>query len=140
MTSRLITILLLAIHAALLVWALLGLIEPWLAQPPWPTLANPLFPGWLQLAQWLTVLVTGLVFPAGYAVRWSMLPWAMVAGYGAMATVCAVQTLCWLRHDGRFLDMAIEYAAYILILVWLFRAPAMRRRFHPGHGNTAGLR
>lgn len=140
MVARLIPFLLLVLHAALLVWALLGLAEYFVADPPWPPLANPLFPAWLQLAQWLVVLAASTVFLAGYALRWPWLPRAMVAAYGAMAAVCALQTTSYLEHPGRYLDMAIEYAAYLAILAWLFRAPAARRRFAAERGNTAVLR
>lgn len=137
--TSVVTALLLLLHAALLVWAAGGLIEPWLAAAPWPALSNPLFPPWLQLAQWLTVLATAVVFLLGYALRWRLLPLAMTAGYAAMATVCAVQTFGYLRHDGRFLDMTIEYAAYLAILTFLFRAPAMRRRFHESGSGSRSL-
>jgi hypothetical protein len=140
MAARLIPLLLLALHAALLAWALLGLAEYCVAETPWPTLANPLFPPWLQLAQWLVVLAASIVFLLGFALRWPALPWAMVAAYGAMAAVCALQTMAYLQHSGRYLDMALEYGAYLSILAWLFWAPAARRRFTSGRGSVAALR
>lgn len=140
MVARLIPALLLVLHAALLVWALLGLAEYFVAEPPWPPLANPLFPAWLQLVQWLVVLAVATVFLAGYALRWPWLPQAMIAGYGAMAIVCALQTASYLEHPGRYLDLAIEYAAYLSILVWLFRASSARRRFAAERGSMTALR
>jgi len=139
MLARLIPLLLVVLHAALLVWALLGLAELWISMPPWPALANPLFPPWLQLAQWLAVLAASAAFLLGYALRWAALPWAMAVGYGAMAVVCALQTTGYLQHQGRYLDMAIEYAAYVLILIWLFRW-ALRHRVAQGRGSGPALR
>lgn len=140
MIARLIPLLLLVLHAALLVWALLGLAEYVVADPPWPPLANPLFPAWLQLAQWLAVLAASTAFLLGYTLRWPWLPRVMVAAYGVMAVVCALQTTSYLVHPGRYLDLVIEYGAYLAILVWLFRAPTARRRLTAERGSATALR
>jgi hypothetical protein len=53
----------------------------------------------------------------------------MLVVYGAMAAVCAYQTFFLLTDADRFRGMAIEYAEYALILVFLFRSRAMRVHF-----------
>ncbi|MEC9344668.1 MAG: hypothetical protein VYB54_00485 [Pseudomonadota bacterium] len=118
-------LLLLLVHAGLAVWALLGLAE--FAGPmPWGRLSNPLFPDWMLWAQWFAILPTATVFLAGWALRWRRMPLALGFGYLAMGSICAWQTTHMLVHDGRWLDMAAEYLAYVLILVFLHRASFVR--------------
>lgn len=119
---------LLAIHAGLLLWALVGFAELLAAQVPWQPLSNPLFSSAMLLAQWSAVAIAAAVFLLGWYRRWRILPWAMAACYAVMAAICAVQTFTILRHDTRFIDMALEYAAYLVIIAWLFSSPLVRRR------------
>jgi hypothetical protein len=46
-----------------------------------------------------------------------------------MAGVCALETFGYLQHAGRFRDMALEYAAYLLLVILLFRLASLRDRF-----------
>ena len=121
---------LVAFHAGLAVWAMLGLLEWILPSTPWPRLGNPLFPPRLLLVQWISVLVASSGFLIGYWTRWSQTPHFMVLGYSAMASVCALETFGFLEHSGRFLDMGLEYLAYTFILVVLFLSEA---RWHFRH-------
>lgn len=117
------------LHAGLLIWALMGFAEWFLAEVPWPRVANPLFPPLMLLAHWLSVLVTTLFFLTGFTLRWPGTPVAVACGYVAMAMVCLVETVFFLVHDMRWLAMAAEYAAYIGISLFLFRSAYARERF-----------
>ena len=130
---------LLAVHAGLALWGLAGVVELLVDEPPWPRLSNPLFELPVLVAQWALVLLAASVFIAGYLARWPRLPAAMAAVYAAMAALCAFETFTILRHPDRFLDMALEYATYVAIIVFLSRAPAMRRRFVAGDPHSSSL-
>lgn len=133
---RLLPPLLVLLHAGLLLWALVGLAE-WLSPTvPWPGVSNPLFPRWLLLVHWLVVLIASSLFLGGYALRWPRTPVAMVAAYGSMAIVCAIETMGFLTHPLRYLAMALEIAAYLLILVALYRMPVFVARFRRPPGPT----
>lgn len=120
--------LLVLVHVVLAVWAVVGLIEM-IADVPWPRLSNPLFLPAVLLAQWLSILLASFLFIGGNLRRWRFTPHAMVGAYLLMALVCAWQTLDYLVHDTRFLQMGIEYMVYTAILLYLFKAPAMREHF-----------
>jgi hypothetical protein len=121
--------LLVLVHVLLAVWAVVGLAEMAFAEVPWPRVSNELFPAPVLLAQWLSILVASFFYIAGYLRRWRYTPHAMAFAYAIMATVCAVETFGYMISDTRFLAMALEYLAYALILLFLFKAQAMRRRF-----------
>lgn len=113
--SSLLGPLLLVVHAGLLAWALIGLIEWVLPSVAWQRVSNPLFPRWLLLGHWLAVLVGASVFLVGYLRRWPGTPRAVAAAYVPMAVVCAIETFGYLTHPGRFIAMAAEYTAYLAI-------------------------
>ncbi len=127
--SWLIAAVLLAVHGILIVIGAGGLVELAVAQPPWTPYTNPELPGWMLLVQWLLMLAAGAVFIAGYAMRLRALPHLMAGIYAVMAAVCALQTFTMLSNADRFTNMAIEYAEYAVILVYLYVAPPMRARF-----------
>jgi hypothetical protein len=120
---------LLAVHTLLIAIGIGGLVEWSGFEPPWTPYSNPELPRWMLLLQWLLMLIAGVMFIAGYLSRWRLLPFAMLAVYSVMAGVCAVQTFFYLINADRFVDMAIEYAEYTAILLFLFLTPAMRTRF-----------
>ena len=122
---------LLAVHAGLLCWALVGFAEMVLATPPWPRLSNPLFSPGMLFLQWVLVAGAALTFLLGLALRWPRLRGAMAAWYAAMAATCAWQTFFILEHDTRFLAMALEYAEYAAILLYLHHSSAVRARIGP---------
>jgi len=132
--AHLFMIALVVVHIVLVVWCVLGLAEIILPELPLPKVGNPLFPASIQLAQWLLVLAVAAIFILGLAARWRHTPIAMTAGYALMAALCAVETIGYLKHDLRYPAMALEYAAYGVILLFLFRSPTARASFGPRPG------
>lgn len=128
---------LIVLHAGLLIWAVTGFAEWFMAEVPWPRVANPLFPSGVLLAHWLSVLVTAALFLGGFALHWPATPAAVAYGYAAMATVCLIETTTYLVHDTRWLAMGLEYAAYIGIGWFLFRSAYVQPYFG-GMGELAG--
>lgn len=118
--------LLLAVHAFLGVWALVGFYEWFAASQPWPRVSNPLFPREILFMQWALTLGAAAIFLGGYARRWRHTPTAMAWTYGAMAAVCAVQTMTYMQSEFRFVAMGLEYVAYAVILLFLFRSRLFR--------------
>ena len=70
------------------------------------------------------MLLAGGIFLGGYAVRWSGTPVALA--YVCLAALCAVETFGFLVSRTRFLGMAVECAAYVAIVIFLFRATSAR--------------
>jgi hypothetical protein len=81
------------------------------------------------------MLLAAATFLGGYLARWRHTPAATAGAYAALATLCAVETVGFLREPRWYASMAIEYATYAAILIVLFRT-AMRRRFHPRTPST----
>lgn len=121
---------LLLVHAALALIGIGGLIEWFVTTAPWPRIANPLFPRWVLLLEWIFFVAAGCLFVIGYVHKWPCTPRLMILAYFALAGLCAFQTWRYLDHEGRFLQMAIEYAEYLLVLTFLHRSRLMRHRFH----------
>jgi hypothetical protein len=82
----------------------------------------------MLLLQWCVVAAAALTFLVGCAERWPRLPAAMVAWYVVMAAVCAWQTFFILEHPSRFAQMALEYAEYVAIAIYLHLSPHIRGR------------
>lgn len=120
------------LHAGLLIWALMGLAEWIFGAVPWPAVANPLFPRAMLFFHWLSVIAASAAFLAGLALRWPGTPIAVSLGYGGMAAVCLVETTQYLVHDMRWVAMAAEYAAYLIIGSWLFLSATAQSAFRRG--------
>lgn len=133
--DRTIALVLLAVHAGLVVWSLAGFAEWFGLSAPWPSLMNPLFPSGLLFVHFLAIGLGGSVFLLGYARGWGRLPEAMAGCYGFMAAVCAVETFGYLEHASRFANMAVEYVTYLVIILYLYYSPGLRR--HRGDPVTA---
>jgi hypothetical protein len=127
--ARSVAILLVAVHAGLGLWALVGFLELGLHQVPWPRVSNPLFSRPMLLLQWSLILAAAVAFITGYLTRWKHTPVAMSCIYGAMALTCAYQTFFVLTAPTRFQAMAIEYVEYAVILAFLFSSGHMRAHF-----------
>lgn len=128
LADRAFAVLLVVVHAGLLVWALVGFIEMIWANLPWGRISNPLFSTGMLLLQWSLVTGASVTFLVGYARRWPRLPAAMVAWYVAMAAVCAWQTFLILEHPSRFAQMALEYAEYATVAIYLHLSPYIQSR------------
>lgn len=120
---------LVAVHVGLGAWAVVGFLELALPSVPWNRVSNPLFSVPMLLLQWTLLAVAATVFIAGYLTRWKHTPPAMLGIYSTMALVCAYQTFFILTDPNRFRAMAIEYAEYAIILVFLFFSVHARARF-----------
>jgi hypothetical protein len=127
--NRLLPASLVVLHLLLLAWAVVGLVEWFLSQVPWPAISNALFPPWLLLLHWLAVLIASSLFLMGYVRRWSRTPELMIPAYAFMAFVCTIETVGFLTHSWRYLAMALELAAYAAIVLSLRRVPALASRF-----------
>jgi hypothetical protein len=121
---------LVAVHLLLAGWAIVGLIEWFNPNVPWRRLSNPMLPAGVLLLHWILMLLAGGIFLGGYAVRWSGTSVALALAYVCLAALCAVETLGFLVSRTRFLDMAVEYAAYMVIVIFLFRATSAREHFN----------
>jgi hypothetical protein len=119
---RTITVILLAVHGFLAIWALIGFAEWFSTTPPWNRVSNPLFPREVLFIQWALTLTAASAFILGYVFRCQYTPLAMACVYAAMAALCAVETIRYMESDSRFIAMGVEYLAYAGILVFLFRA------------------
>ncbi|MCV0397460.1 MAG: hypothetical protein K5872_16555 [Rhizobiaceae bacterium] len=126
--DRLVAGLLVLTHAVLLAWAAAGLVEMAWIDTPWPPISNPLFSNAMLLLQWLVVAGAALTFLFGFARRWPRLREVMTGWYLVMAAICAWQTFFTLESEWRFAAMALEYAAYAGIILYLHRSTYMRER------------
>lgn len=115
--------LLLLVHAALGLWAALGLAEFALPALLRIGLQNPLFPAWLQLLHWAAIGAGAAAFFACWFLIPHRLAAGMAAAYGLMALVCAIQTTGYLAHPSRYRDMVLEYVVYLAILGFLAAFP-----------------
>jgi hypothetical protein len=120
---------LVVVHAGLLAWGLIGFAELTLPTVPWRRISNPLFSTPMLALQWSLAVLAGATYLAGFFLRWSPTPMVMTAIFTTMAVVCAYQNFFILTNPARFRAMALEYAAYALILVFLFSSKLMRARF-----------
>ena len=114
--------LLVIIHLFLLAWGLGGFTELVFSAVPWKPFTNQDFPTlWLPV-HWGSVLITSIGFLYGYFRAWSKTPVFMMATYGMLALVCAVETFVFLTNKTKFVLMGTEYLTYTLILFLLFKS------------------
>lgn len=123
---------LLGVHGGLALWAAAGLAELVEPERPWPAVTNPELPAGIRLVHWLAMLGAGSVFVVGYLRRWPATPRLMVYAYAGLATVCAVETFGHLTNTSRFVDMAVEYGTYGVLVVLLHKTPLNRRFWRVG--------
>jgi hypothetical protein len=114
--------LLLTVHVVLLAWSAGGVLEMTMPKVFWKPFTNPHFPPWLLVIHWGSVLFASVSFIWGYLTRWQKTPQVMVLAYGLMALVCVIETFGFMTSKTKYLAMAAEYAAYIGILLLLFRS------------------
>ncbi|MEM1416794.1 MAG: hypothetical protein AAGH15_17995 [Myxococcota bacterium] len=129
---------LLVVHAVLLGWGVLGLIEYFV---PAATLGlqNASFPPGTQFLHFASVLVAGAVYVGGYLTRWPSTVFATVTMYAVLATICFIETVDFGAFGGgptRFLPMAAEYVTYALLSTYLLRSATVRARFPRAAGEA----
>lgn len=123
--------LLVLIHAVLVGWGVLGLIE-YIAPAASLGLQNANFPAGTQFLHFAAILATGAIFLGGYFGRWRQTPFATVVMYAVLATLCFIETVDFGAFGGgqtRFIVMGIEYVTYVGISIFLLRSKTMRQRF-----------
>ena len=125
-------------------WGLLGFLEYFTGLAPLMPLQNPTFPGGMQVVHWILITASGATFLAGYVLRWSYTPVAMLVMFASLATMCAIQTFDFLESPDRYRNFVQECVNYIVISIYLFRSKRMRDRFGQitieGTGRTKPLR
>lgn len=114
--------LLAGIHLFLLVWAVGGILEMILPEVFWKPFTNPLFPDWVLVIHWGSVLIAAVSFLYGYFTYWDKTPHIMAVAYGFMAMVCVIETFGYMTSDLKFVAMGAEFIAYIVVLLILFRS------------------
>ncbi|WP_170328888.1 hypothetical protein [Ruegeria arenilitoris] len=110
-------------------WGLLGFLEYFTGLAPLMRLQNAAFPLGMQTLHWTLITASGAAFLAGYVLRWSFTPIAMLVMFTALATMCAVQTFDMLENPDRYRNFVQECVNYIIISIYLFRSKRMRDRF-----------
>ncbi|MDP5220802.1 hypothetical protein Q5Y75_26810 [Ruegeria sp. 2205SS24-7] len=115
--------------AIMLGWGLLGFLEYFTGLAPLMPLQNATFPLGMQTLHWILITASGATFLAGYVLRWSFTPIAMLVIFTALATMCAVQTFDMLENPDRYQNFAQECVNYIIISIYLFRSKRMGDRF-----------
>ena len=110
-------------------WGLLGFLEYFTGLAPLMPLQNSTFPVGMQTLHWILITASGATYLAGYFLRWSFTPIAMLVMFTALATMCAVQTFDMLETPDRYRNFVQECINYIVISVYFFRSQRMRDRF-----------
>ena len=132
--------LLILLHAVLLGWGLLGLVE-YVVPAASLGLQNARFPAGTQFLHFAAIILTGGIFLGGYVGRWRHTPFATVVMYAVLATLCFVETVDFGAFGGgasRFVIMSVEYVLYVVLAVYLLRSATMRQRFASAQGATTG--
>jgi hypothetical protein len=110
------------IHTVLLGWAMGGIAEMITPHIPWKPYTNPAFPHWVLILHWGSVSIASLGFLLGYATHWTKTPLFMTMAYGLMALVCVIETFGYMTNSTKYMAMGAEFAAYIVILLLLFKS------------------
>jgi len=118
----------LGVHGGAAAVAAVGLLEWLLLDMPWLRLSDWRYADAIDFLQLPLLLGIGGVFLVGYLRRWRHLPAAMAIAYTLFAATRVIQTFGYLNHESRVREMAIECVAYLVILVFLFRADVVQRR------------
>lgn len=113
---------LILIHVVLLTWSIIGFLEMILPEIPWQPLTNPLFPTWVLILHWSSILFASVSFLYGYFTRWSKTPHIMLAAYTMMMIVCIIETFGYMTSEMKYVAMGGEFLAYVAILFLLFRS------------------
>lgn len=120
----------LIIHFFLFFWAVGGILEMILPAVFWKPFTNPSFPDWVLTIHWGSILFASIVFICGYLTHWSKTPQIMIFGYGLMGVACAIETFGFMTGRTKYVAMAAEYIAYLVILLVLFKVTYFIRYFN----------
>jgi len=123
--------LLVLLHAVLLGWGFLGLIEYFVPAASLG-LQNANFPAGTQFLHFAAIMATGGIFVGGYFRRWRHTPFATVVMYAVLGTLCFIETVdfgAWGGGPNRFIVMLVEYVIYVAFSAYLLRSATMRQRF-----------
>jgi hypothetical protein len=123
-------ILLFIIHCLLLLWSLGGFIEMISPKVFWQAFTNALFPFWVLIIHWSSVLFASVIFIYGYCVQWSKTPQLMTFAYGLMAMVCVIETFGYMTSKTKFIAMGAEFIAYSVILLLLYKSAYFENYFN----------
>lgn len=110
-------------------WGTLGFLEYFTGLAPLMPLQNATFPDGTQFVHWLLITLSGATFLFGYFTRWRYTPIAMLVLFGALATLCAVQTFDFMVRPSRYSDFARECFYYVLMSIYLLRSKRMHNHF-----------
>lgn len=121
---------LLIVHFLLFIWAFGGVIEMVSDEVFWEPYTNPAFPDWVLVIHWGSVLFASISFLYGYLTRWNKTPKIMAIGYGLMALVCIIETFGYMTGDMKYIAMGVEFLAYIVILLLLFKSKYFIEHFN----------
>ncbi len=123
--------LLVLLHAVLLGWGFLGLIEYFVPAASLG-LQNANFPAGTQFLHFAAIMATGGTFVGGYVRHWRHTPFATVVMYAVLATLCFIETVdfgAWGGGPNRFFIMLFEYVLYVVFSAYLLLSATMRQRF-----------
>ncbi len=115
--------------SVMLGWGVLGFLEYFTGAAPLMPLQNATFPSGTQFVHWTLITLSGATFLAGYFLRWSYTPLAMIVLFASLATLCAIQTFDFMENPSRYWDFLRECIYYIIMSVYLVCAKRMRERF-----------
>lgn len=122
-------IILFLIHLVLFCWSVGGFLETILPEVFWKPFTNTAFPDWLLILHWSSILFASAVFIYGYSTHWRKTPMLMTAGYIFMSIVCVIETFGYMTSDTKYIAMATELLAYIIILLLLYRTTYFLKYF-----------
>ncbi len=110
-------------------WGILGFLEYIFGITVLIPLQNPTFPPGTQFVHWLLITVSGFVFLIGFFTRWKYTPISMLVIFSGLATLCAIETLDFMKNESRYIDFSRELAWYIVISIYLLRSKRMKGHF-----------
>ncbi|MEM6662764.1 MAG: hypothetical protein AAF666_11380 [Pseudomonadota bacterium] len=120
---------LLLIFTALLVWGVLGFVEYLFGLTLIAPLQNANFPPAVQFMHWAALTTAGTIYLAGYALRWRQTPFAMIAVFAMLWTMCVIETFDFMTAGHRYLVFVAECILYPAIAAFLLKSRRMIRHF-----------
>jgi hypothetical protein len=111
------------------IWGIAGFIEYLFGVTVIIPLQNPNFPAGTQFIHWFLITLYGIVFLAGYALRWRFTPEAKLVIAACLATMCFIQTFDFMTREDRYISYVIEVINYVIVTTYLFKSKLMQARF-----------